>query len=87
MHPLDRPPRAGETHRVTTDMDDEETIRQVVMRLEEKYPTASRAEIEQIARDEFEALAGRPVRDYLSILTERAAGKRLKKAAKANGTS
>ena len=69
---------------MTTEIDDEETIRQVVARLEEKYPTTSRAEIETIARDEFEALAGRPVRDYLSILTERAAGKRIKKSNKAS---
>ncbi|MCU1405936.1 MAG: hypothetical protein JWQ43_2239 [Glaciihabitans sp.] len=69
---------------MTTEMDDEETIRQVIVRLTDKYPDAAPAEIESIARSEFEALAGRPVRDYLSILTERAAGKRLKKAAKAN---
>jgi hypothetical protein len=68
---------------VTTEIDDEETIRQVVIRLTDKYPDAAPDEVESIARTEFEALAGRPVRDYLSILTERAAGKRLKQASKA----
>jgi hypothetical protein len=67
---------------VTTDIDDEETLRQVVDRLAEKFPDRPRAELETVARTEFVALAGRPVRDYLSILTERAAKKRLKRAAK-----
>ena len=39
--------------------------------------------IDEVVREEFAALAGRPVRDYLSVLTERAAKKRLKKLAKA----
>jgi anti-sigma-K factor RskA len=64
---------------VTTDIDDEETLRQVVDRLAEKFPDLPRSELEAAARTEFEALVGRPVRDYLSILTERAAKKRLKR--------
>jgi len=67
---------------VTTDVDDEDTVRQVVDRLQEKYPDVGRAEIEGVAREEYDALAGRPVRDYLSILTERAARKRLKRDSK-----
>ena len=67
---------------MTTDIDDEETLRQVVDRLAEKFPDLPRPEIESAARAEFDALTGRPVRDYLSILTERAAKKRLKRAAK-----
>jgi len=63
---------------VTTDIDDEDTIRQVVDRLQEKLPDLPRDRIEQVARAEFEALSGRPVHDYLSILTERAAKKKLK---------
>jgi translation initiation factor 2 alpha subunit (eIF-2alpha) len=65
---------------VTTDIDDEETIRQVVERLDEKFPDVPRAEIEEVARAEFAALSDRPVRDFLTILTERAAKKRLKKS-------
>jgi len=60
-------------------MDDEETLRQVVDRLAEKFPDLPRPELEAAARTEFDALVGRPVRDYLSILTERAAKKRLKR--------
>jgi hypothetical protein len=64
---------------VTTDVDDEDTLRQVVDRLQEKYPDVARVDLEVVAREEYYSLAGRPVRDYLSILTERAARKRLKK--------
>ncbi|SFN85309.1 three-helix bundle dimerization domain-containing protein [Mycetocola miduiensis] len=61
-------------------IDDEETIRQVADTLEVKYPDMARAELEAIVREEFGAISGRPVRDYLSILTERAARKRIKKS-------
>lgn len=70
---------------MTTDIDDEETLRQVVERLEAKHPGTPLADIERVARDEFLKLAGRPVRDYLSILTERAARQRLKKEKTAAG--
>lgn len=66
---------------MTTQIDDEETIRQVVERLEKKFPDLPRTQIEDVARAEFAALSDRPVRDFLTILTERAAKKRLKKAA------
>lgn len=67
------------TEVVTSEISDEETVRQVVDRLQEKFPQIPRSELEHVAQAEFQALAGRPVRDYLSILTERAAKKRLKK--------
>jgi hypothetical protein len=69
---------------VTTDVDDENTIRQVVDRLQEKYPDMDRTELDAVAREEFVSLSGRPVRDYLSILTERSARKRIKSNAKKN---
>jgi len=59
-------------------MNDEDTIRQVVERLQEKLPDVPRDEIARVARTEFDALSGRPVNAYLSILTERAAKKKLK---------
>jgi hypothetical protein len=65
---------------VTKDIDDEETIQHVADALEAKYPEMVRVELEAIVREEFGAIAGRPVRDYLSILTERAARKRIKKS-------
>ncbi|WP_285114228.1 three-helix bundle dimerization domain-containing protein [Leifsonia sp. fls2-241-R2A-40a] len=58
---------------------DEDTIQQIVERLQEKFPDTPRAEIEDIARAEYGQYAGRPVRDYLAILVERSAKKQLKK--------
>ncbi|MBF4573923.1 hypothetical protein ITJ64_15515 [Herbiconiux sp. VKM Ac-1786] len=58
---------------------DEETIEQIVDRLQERFPDRDRAEIEAVARDEYRTLEGRPVRDYLAILVERSTRKRLKK--------
>ena len=72
--------RCGDTWVVPTDIDDEEVIRQVVERLEEKFPDVLRAEIEDVARAELSALSGRPVRDFLTILTERAVKRRLRKS-------
>lgn len=60
---------------------DEELLRHVADKLAERHPQASRAELDRIVREEFDALSGRPVQAYLSILTERAARKRLKRAA------
>jgi len=67
---------------MTTDIDDDEVKRQVTQKLVEKNPGWDRHEVETVVEEEFAELAGRPVRDYLSILTERAARKRLKKAGK-----
>ena len=67
---------------MTTELDDEEVQAQVVASLEEKNPGITKSVIDEVVREEFAALAGRPVRDYLSILTERAAKKRLKKLSK-----
>jgi hypothetical protein len=67
---------------VAKEVSDEDTIEQVIARLETKYPDTPRADIESATRAEFEQLAGRPVKDYLAILVERATKKRLKKSAK-----
>jgi hypothetical protein len=65
---------------VTTDIDNDEIKRQVVDKLVEKNPSLDRTDVATVVDEEFAALADRPVRDYLSILTERAAKKRLKKS-------
>jgi hypothetical protein len=65
---------------VTTDIDYVEIKRQVVDKLVEKNPSLDRTDVATVVDEEFAALADRPVRDYLSILTERAAKKRLKKS-------
>jgi len=68
---------------MTTDMSDQEVMTQVADKLSEKNASVPRTVIDEVVREEFEALAGRPVRDYLSVLTERAAKKRIKKLSKA----
>ena len=64
---------------MTTEMDDAEVMSQVADKLSEKNPKVDRSVIDEIVAEEFAGLAGRPVRDYLSVLTERAARKRIKK--------
>lgn len=64
---------------VAREATDEETIEQIVDRLQERFPDRDRAEIEEAARAEYRAMEGRPVRDYLAILVERSTRKRLKK--------
>lgn len=66
---------------MTTDLKDEEIITQVTGKLAEKFPAAASDQIETIVREEFGVLASRPVRDYFSVLTERAAKNRLRSLA------
>ena len=69
---------------MTTDLSDDEVMAQVAAKLSEKNSDIPRDVIDGVVREEYLAIAGRPVRDYLSVLTERAAKKRLKKLAKAS---
>ena len=64
---------------MTTELNDAEVKAQVVAKLSEKNPSVSVSIIEEVVEEEVSAIADRPVRDYLSVLTERAAKKRLKK--------
>ncbi|MFC5501126.1 three-helix bundle dimerization domain-containing protein [Lysinimonas soli] len=63
---------------MTTDIDTDEIFRQVTARLRDKFPEVHPQEVESAVRGELDQLADRPVRDYLEVLTERAAAKRLK---------
>lgn len=63
---------------MTTELNDEEVKAQVVANLVLKNPDIMINVLEELVDEEYAALAGRPVRDYLSVLTERAARKRLK---------
>jgi hypothetical protein len=65
--------------RVTTDVKPEEVVKQVTQSLRDRYPDTDAAEIDRVVRAELAELVDRPVQDYLAILTERAAKKRLKK--------
>ena len=64
---------------MTTEVKPEEVVIQVSERLQAKNPGVSPEEIDRIVREELAELVDRPVQDYLSVLTERAAKKRLKK--------
>lgn len=68
---------------MTTELSDQEVMDEVVNRLSEKNSDVPRDVIDKVVREEYAALSGGTVRDYLSVLTERAAKKRLKKLAKA----
>ncbi|MCU1417557.1 MAG: hypothetical protein JWP32_1731 [Schumannella sp.] len=65
---------------MSTEIDPDEVIAQVSQRLADKYPDLDRADIDRTVRAELAQLIDRPVQDYLSVLTERAAKKSLKKA-------
>lgn len=67
---------------MTTELSDQEVMDQVAAKLSEKNSDVPRTTIDEVVREEYEALAGGTVRDYLSVLTERAAKKRIKKLAK-----
>lgn len=64
---------------VTTEVKPEEVVSQVSERLRAKHPDVSPDEIDRVVRAELAELVDRPVQDYLAVLTERAAKKRLKK--------
>lgn len=64
---------------MTTEVKPEEVVVQVSERLRAKHPDVSPDEIDRIVRAELAELVDRPVQDYLAVLTERAAKKRLKK--------
>jgi hypothetical protein len=63
---------------MASDLTDEEIVTQVVQSLHAKFPDTSELVIETIVRQELADIADRPVRDFLSVLTERAAKQRLK---------
>lgn len=66
---------------MATDIDIDEIYAQVTRRLREKFPAAAPGEVEAAVRAELDEFAGRPVRDYIEVLTERGARKRLRTAA------
>jgi len=57
----------------------EDVVRQVTEKLSTKFPGLSRDEIEAVVAEEVGVLAKRPVHDYVAVLSERAAKKRLKR--------
>jgi hypothetical protein len=70
-----RGPHAGP---MGSESDPEQVVTEVTRRLSEKHPDTSPIEIEKIVRAEVDELADRPVQDYLAVLTEREAKKKLR---------
>lgn len=64
---------------MSTEFDADEVTRQVTARLRERFPAASEDDVETIVREEVTSLADKPVHDYVAVLAERAAKKRLKR--------
>lgn len=58
-------------------------VGEVVDRLATKYPGVDRSVIENIVAEEHQTYEGRPVRDFVPVLVEKSAKKRVKKLARA----
>ena len=65
---------------MATDIDLDEIHRNVTSRLRERFPEVDPGLIEIAVRAELDEFAGRPVRDYIEVLTERGAKKRLRES-------
>jgi hypothetical protein len=65
---------------VTTDFEPADVVRDVTQNLATKHPELDRATIEAVVREEVANLQNRPVHDYVAVLAQRAAKKRLKSA-------
>ncbi|PTL71242.1 hypothetical protein C1I63_18565 [Rathayibacter caricis DSM 15933] len=69
---------------MTTDFDPEQVVRDVTANVRKKFPDRSGEEVEPLVREELTGLQDRPVQDYLSVLTERAVKRRLKRENRAD---
>ncbi|TPW77881.1 three-helix bundle dimerization domain-containing protein [Schumannella soli] len=63
---------------MTTEFNRDEAIRQVTEGLRKKFPDHSDEQLRSVATEEVDRLATKPVTDYVIVLGERAARKRLK---------
>ena len=63
---------------MTSEFDPEEVVRQVTESLREKFPSADPAAVQRIVAEEVAVLEKLPVHDYVSVLSAKAAKKRLK---------
>lgn len=59
------------------DFDAEQVVQEVAGTLRKKFPSKDAAEIERVVRIHVDDLKDRPVRDYVSVLAQRAAKKQL----------
>ena len=62
---------------------EQRSVEEVIDRLARKYHGVDRLEIEKIVAAEHERYEGRPVRDFVPVLVEKSAKKRVKEVARA----
>lgn len=62
---------------------EQRSVDEVIDRLAVKYPAVDRLEIARIVAREHEAFEGLPIRDFVPVLVEKSAKKRVKKLAAA----
>jgi hypothetical protein len=63
---------------VTTDFDADQVIGDVAARLRDQFPDEDPSRIDAVVREEVERLREATVTDYVSVLSTKAAKKRLK---------
>jgi hypothetical protein len=63
---------------MATDVDYDQIVRDSTEQLRKKFPDRSEDELKAIVAEELEKLRNATVQDYLSVLTVRAARKRVK---------
>ena len=63
---------------MTAEFDPIQVIAQVTEQLQAKFPDRSPGDIRTVVTEEVTALQQRPVKDYVAVLSTRAATKRLK---------
>lgn len=68
---------------MTTELDVDQVVRDATAAVRKKFPDRADSDVEAVVREELDKLLDRPVQDYLSVLTERAARQRLKRDAAA----
>ncbi|WP_146078985.1 three-helix bundle dimerization domain-containing protein [Rathayibacter sp. AY1E6] len=67
---------------MTTEFDLDQVVRDVTANVRKKFPDHSEEQVAPLVREELADLQDRPVQDYLTVLTERAVKRRLKREAR-----
>lgn len=77
-------PIPGDDAVMTTDVDYDQIVRDSIEQLRKKFPERSEAELRTVVEEELATLRDATVQDYLSVLTVRAARKRMKAQGRAD---
>lgn len=67
---------------MSTEINEEVAMREIVDRLSEKYPQLPRARVSEVVADVLGSMQDAKVRDFVPVLVEREAKQRLKPEAK-----